>query len=108
VPVVIHIDGTSPGVPRSAIEARGEVAGRPESVPQQQPPTVGWAEMEVLMTKSPVARLRNERGVTTAEYAVVTAAGCGFASVLIKLLTSDWGQRLLKTLFELVMKVLGI
>ena len=28
------------------------------------------------MTKSPVARLRNERGVTTAEYAVVTAAGC--------------------------------
>ena len=31
------------------------------------------------MTKSPVARLRNERGVTTAEYAVVTAAGCGFA-----------------------------
>ena len=32
------------------------------------------------MTKSPVARLRNERGVTTAEYAVVTAAGCGFAS----------------------------
>jgi len=60
------------------------------------------------MTRSPVARLRNERGVTTAEYAVVTAAGCGFASVLIKLLTSDWGQALIKALFELVMKVLGI
>ena len=39
---------------------------------------------------------------------MVTAAGCGFASVLIKLLTSGWGQQLLKTLFELVLKVLGI
>ena len=60
------------------------------------------------MTKSPVARLRTERGVTTAEYAVVTAAGCGFASVLIKLLMSAWGQALLKTLFGLIMKVIGI
>ena len=60
------------------------------------------------MTKSPVARLRSEGGVTTAEYAVVTAAGCGFAGVLIKLLTSEWGQGLLKTLFELVLKAIGI
>ena len=59
------------------------------------------------MTKSPVARLRNQRGVASAEYAVATAAGCGFAAVLIKLLTSDWGQQLLKTLFELVMKLIG-
>lgn len=70
-------------------------------------PRVGPVQ-EVVMTKSPVARLRTERGVTTAEYAVVTAAGCGFASVLIKLLTSEWGQRLLKTLFDLIMKVIGI
>ncbi len=60
------------------------------------------------MTRSPNARLRNQRGVTTAEYAVVTAAGCGFASVLIKLLTSDWGQGLLKTLFTILMKILGL
>lgn len=64
------------------------------------------------MIASPNARLRriarNDRGVTTAEYAVVTAAGCGFASVLIKLLTSDWGQSLLKTLFQLIMKVVGL
>jgi Flp pilus assembly pilin Flp len=60
------------------------------------------------MTRSPNARIRNERGVTTAEYAVVTAAGCGFASVLIKLLTSDFGQQLLKTLFALILKVIGI
>lgn len=60
------------------------------------------------MTKSPVARLRNETGVTTAEYAVVTAAGCGFAGVLMKLLSSDWGQSLIKTLFELVLKAIGL
>lgn len=60
------------------------------------------------MTKSPVAHLRNQRGVTTAEYAVVTAAGCGFASILIKLLTSDWGQALLKALFNMVLSILGI
>jgi Flp pilus assembly pilin Flp len=60
------------------------------------------------MIKSPVARLRSERGVTTAEYAVVTAAACGFGSLLIKLLTSDFGQGLLKLLFSLVTKVLGL
>ena len=60
------------------------------------------------MTKSPVARLRTQRGTTTAEYAVVTAAGCGFAGVLIKLLTSDWGQSLLKTLFDFFLKMIGL
>jgi hypothetical protein len=60
------------------------------------------------MTKSPVARLRTQRGVASAEYAVATAAGCGFAAVLMKLLLSDWGQSLLKTLFELIMKVVGL
>lgn len=60
------------------------------------------------MTTSPVARLRSQKGVASAEYAVATAAGCGFAAVLIKLLTSEWGQNLLKTLFELVLKLIGI
>ena len=61
------------------------------------------------MTTSPVARLRRtQQGVATAEYAVATAAGCGLAAVLIKLLTSDWGQQLLKTLFELIFKVIGL
>jgi Protein of unknown function (DUF4244) len=60
------------------------------------------------MTKSPVAHLRSQRGVTTAEYAVVTAAGCGFAGVLLSLLKSEFGQNLLKNLFSLVMKVVGL
>jgi Protein of unknown function (DUF4244) len=81
---------------------------RDESRRHTQPPTSGGPTQEVVMTKSPVAHLRTERGVTTAEYAVCTAAACGFASVLIKLLTSDWGKALLKTLFQLIMKVIGI
>ena len=69
------------------------------------------------MTHAPVARLRrrvarltrlDERGVATAEYAVATAAGCGLAAVLVKLLTSDWGEKLLKMLFELILKVIGL
>jgi hypothetical protein len=60
------------------------------------------------MTKSPVARLRNQRGVTTAEYAVVTAAGCGFGGILIKLLTSEWGQALLKKLFDFFLRLIGV
>lgn len=60
------------------------------------------------MTKSPVARLRNQRGVTTAEYAVVTAAGCGFGALLLKLLTSDLGESILKKLFDFVLQMIGI
>lgn len=60
------------------------------------------------MTRSPVARLRNQRGVTTAEYAVVTAAGCGFGGILIKLLTSEWGQNLIKKLFDFFLTMIGV
>lgn len=50
---------------------------------------------------------RGELGVTTAEYAVVAAAGCGFGGVLLKLLTSDWGQGLLKGLFDAFLSMIG-
>lgn len=60
------------------------------------------------MTMSPVARLCNEKGVTTAEYAVVTAAGCGFGGILIKLLTSEWGQALIKKLFDFFLATVGL
>lgn len=63
------------------------------------------------MTTSPVARLRtrlvDQRGIATAEYAVATAAGCGFAALLIKVLTSDWGQKLIEMLFEFFLKMIG-
>jgi len=60
------------------------------------------------MTTSPNARVRNQIGAASAEYAAVTAAGCGFAGVLIKLLTSDFGQQLLKTILDFFLKMIGI
>ncbi|WP_310526296.1 DUF4244 domain-containing protein [Nocardioides sp.] len=51
---------------------------------------------------------REERGITTAEYAVGTAAGAGFAGLLYKLLSGGFGEQLLKTLFDHVLGLLGI
>jgi hypothetical protein len=49
---------------------------------------------------------RDEGGMTTAEYAVGTVSACGFAGLLYKLLTSDFGQHLLETLLDKVADVL--
>jgi len=54
------------------------------------------------------ARGRSEQGITTAEYAVGTAAGAGLAGLLYKLLTGGFGDKLLKTLFDHVLGLLGI
>lgn len=51
---------------------------------------------------------RSEQGITTAEYAVGTAAGAGLAGLLYKLLTGGFGDKLLKTLFDHVLGLLGI
>jgi len=47
------------------------------------------------VTKSLLARVRRDDGMTTAEYAVGTVAACGFGGVLLKLLTSDTVMNLL-------------
>jgi hypothetical protein len=60
------------------------------------------------MTKSPQARLRNQVGATTAVYAGVTAAGCGFGAILLRLLMSDWGQALLKKIFGFFLGMFGL
>ena len=44
----------------------------------------------------------------TAEYAVGTAAGAGFAGLLYKMLTGGFGDQLLGTLFDHVLSLLGI
>jgi hypothetical protein len=49
---------------------------------------------------------RDEAGATTAEYAVCTGAGVGFAGLLFKFLTSDTGQHIIKTVFDHVVKLL--
>jgi len=50
-------------------------------------------------------RWADEAGMTTAEYAVGTVAACGFAGLLLKLLTS---QDVLGLLMKVVGKALGI
>lgn len=60
------------------------------------------------MTTSPVARNRAERGAATAEYAAVTAAGCGLAGVLITLLRSDFGQELIKMILDFFLRMAGV
>ena len=61
---------------------------------------------------SPIGRTRRARsrqdGITTAEYAVGTAAGAGFAGLLYKMLTGGFGDRLLHTLFDHVLGLLGL
>lgn len=52
------------------------------------------------------ARRRDERGMTTAEYAVGTVSACSFAGILYKILTSEFGQQLLQSLLNKVMDVL--
>lgn len=51
---------------------------------------------------------REERGITTAEYAVGTAAGAGLAGLLYQMLSGGFGNKMLKTLFDHVFKLLGI
>lgn len=51
---------------------------------------------------------RSEKGITTAEYAVGTAAGAGLAGLLYKLLTGGFGSELLHRLFQHVLSLLGI
>lgn len=60
------------------------------------------------MTKTLTRARRAERGITTAEYAVGTAAGAGLAGVLYKLLTGGFGDQLLQRLFQHVLGLLGI
>ena len=59
-------------------------------------------------TRSRSSRSRSEAGITTAEYAVGTAAGAGFAGLLYTLLTGAFGDQLLERLFKHVMGLLGI
>ena len=50
-----------------------------------------------------LVRSRDEQGMSTAEYAVGTVGACGFAGLLYKLLTSDLGQEIIRSIFERVL-----
>lgn len=49
-----------------------------------------------------------EAGITTAEYAVGTAAGAGLAGLLYTMLSGGFGDQLLTTLFDHVLGLLGV
>ncbi|MFC5176604.1 DUF4244 domain-containing protein [Nocardioides taihuensis] len=59
-------------------------------------------------TRAPRRTRRDQRGITTAEYAVGTAAGAGLAGLLYTLLTGGLGNRLITTLFDHVLSLLGL
>ena len=59
-------------------------------------------------TTSRSSRAGSETGITTAEYAVGTAAGAGLAGLLYKLLSGGFGEQMLRTLFDHVLGLLGI
>lgn len=52
------------------------------------------------MTETKRKPTRDEVGATTAEYAVCTGAGVGFAGILFKFLTSEAGQQFLKLVWK--------
>jgi Protein of unknown function (DUF4244) len=55
-----------------------------------------------------MGRSDDEAGITTAEYAVGTAAGAGLAGVLYQLVTGGFGDRMLTRMFEHALGMLGI
>lgn len=52
-------------------------------------------------------KLSDERGMTTAEYAIGTVAAAGFAALLIKLLGSERVQELLMQVIESALQLGG-
>jgi len=63
---------------------------------------------QLTSTRPVVVALANraEAGMTTAEYAVGTVSACGFAGLLFKLLTSDFGQTILESVFSKITDLL--
>jgi len=59
-------------------------------------------------TRNRSSRAGGETGITTAEYAVGTAAGAGLAGLLYKLLSGGFGEQMLRTLFDHVLGLLGV
>ena len=47
-----------------------------------------------------IGRRADERGMSTAEYAVGTVGACGFGGILYTILTSDWAVDAIKSVFE--------
>jgi hypothetical protein len=55
-----------------------------------------------------IDRRTSEEGITTAEYAVGTAAGAGLGGVLYQLVTGGFGDQMLQQMFNHALGMLGI
>jgi hypothetical protein len=88
------------------IDRRARATSRETSSLQRKSPLAEWPEMSGDAMVRTTIDERDEAGATTAEYAVCTGAGVGFAGLLFKFLTSDTGQHIVKTVFDHVLKVL--
>jgi hypothetical protein len=75
-------------------------------MPARESPLDEWPEMSGVVMGKSMIQGRDEAGATTAEYAVCTGAGVGFAGLLFKFLTSETGQHIVKTVFDHVLKLL--
>lgn len=58
------------------------------------------------MRKSLLKRIRNDDGLSTAEYAVGTVAVAGLGGLLVKLLSSEWFFALLQRVIEKAFSVI--
>jgi hypothetical protein len=93
--------------------ARREALHRPEFSPGERR-VAGWTVGSLATTGvarpkgTVVSEKRDEKGITTAEYAVGTAAGAGLAGVLYQLVTGGFGDQMLRRMFDHVMGMLGI
>ena len=66
------------------------------------------ARLTTLLVARQGSEENQERGITTAEYSVGTAAGAGLAGVLYAMVTGGFGDKLLTTLFDHVLSLLGV
>ncbi|MEQ4549293.1 DUF4244 domain-containing protein [Nocardioides kribbensis] len=89
-PALYAVPGTRPDAASTEASAKASPAGSPAASP---------AGTRVAAP---------EAGITTAEYAVGTAAGAGLAGLLYKMLTGGFGDQLLTRLFDHVLGLLGI
>lgn len=58
------------------------------------------------MRKNLLRKMRNDEGLSTAEYAVGTVAVAGLGGLLVKLLTSEWFAALLQRVIEKAFSVI--
>lgn len=58
------------------------------------------------MTNISARRLRKERGMATAEYAVGTVGACTVGGVLYQLATSDWFNGMMQDVFSKITSIL--